>query len=663
MAIKVGTGITTKQVAVAGSTTQVKRVIVGAPIRNVIASGTLANLTDVTLTGLTHNQILLYDSASDQWVNSSSLTPTGVTAGTYGSSIQIPQISVTSAGLIDSAKNISVASTLATVADSGTGSISLLDSSLSISGGSGITTSVSGNTITVTLDSAINSGQFGNLTLSGNTLASTTGGQIIIDPNPVGDSGDVIIKGNLQVDGTTTTINSTILTVNDKNIVLASGAADSISADGAGITVDGSNAAILYNDSSGTWDFNIPFGTSTNVLSNYTTSEIAEASNLYYTIARADSDARNAVSATGDLSYDPNTGVFSINVETEYTSANFDSDLDAAISNGTGISYNSTNNSLNIDSTGVIAGTYGSSTEIPVFTVNAQGQLDSAGSVTVAGVAGLTYDSSTGALSISTADGATFTDSINLNPFTTSNLTEGSNLYYTTARADSDARYSLTGSTGVTYVPSTGTISIGQSVGTSDNVTFNDLVLTGNLQVNGATTTVNTQTLEVTDNMIYMNAGESSGSPTAFVDVGWAANVNETGTYYHVGMFRDATDGVFKLYHEYLLEPDSTPQIDVNDSSFAFAPLKVGTFETTGLATIGGNLQVEQKTISLGNTGGSDSAGMIIENADARFYYKNATSRMHLNKPLNIQDSIGNGLFFKGTNILDAVTFVDGGTF
>jgi hypothetical protein len=256
MAIKVGTGITTKQVAVAGSTTQVKRVIVGAPIRNVIASGTLSGLTDVTISGLTDNQILLYDSASGQWINSSSLSPTGVTAGTYGSATQIPQISVTSAGLIDSAKNISVASTLATIADSGTGSVSLLDSSLSISGGTGITTSVSGNTITVTLDSAINSGQFGNLTLSGNTLASTSGGQIIIDPNPVGDSGDLIVRGNLTVEGVTTTINSTTLTVNDKNIILADSAPDAASADSAGIYIEGANASLFYSSDNDRFNFN-----------------------------------------------------------------------------------------------------------------------------------------------------------------------------------------------------------------------------------------------------------------------------------------------------------------------------------------------------------------------------------------------------------------------
>ena len=256
MAIKVGTGITTKQVAVAGSTTQVKRVVVGVPIRGVNGSGFLGNLSDVTLTNLQNLQVLQYDSAQGVWVNGSALQATGVTSGTYGSATQIPQLSITSDGLIDSARNISVATVLSTLADSGTGSVSLLDSSLTITGGTGINTTVSGSSIIVNLDSAINSGQFGNLTLTGNTLASTSGGQIIIDPNPVGDSGDLIVRGNLRVDGVTTTINSSTLTVNDKNIVLADSAPDAASADSAGIFIEGANASLYYTASNDRFNLN-----------------------------------------------------------------------------------------------------------------------------------------------------------------------------------------------------------------------------------------------------------------------------------------------------------------------------------------------------------------------------------------------------------------------
>ena len=56
-----------------------------------------------------------------------------------------------------------------------------------------------------------------NLRMDGNTISTVAGSQIIIDPDPTaGDAaGDLIIRGNLQVAGTTTTVNSTEVTVND----------------------------------------------------------------------------------------------------------------------------------------------------------------------------------------------------------------------------------------------------------------------------------------------------------------------------------------------------------------------------------------------------------------------------------------------------------------
>ena len=94
-----------------------------------------------------------------------------------------------------------------------------------------------------------------NIDINGNTIA-TTSGNLTLDPHTPGNAGTVIIAGNLQVDGTTTTINSTTLDIDDKNIVLASGAADSSAANGGGITVEGANATILYTASTNSWDFN-----------------------------------------------------------------------------------------------------------------------------------------------------------------------------------------------------------------------------------------------------------------------------------------------------------------------------------------------------------------------------------------------------------------------
>jgi len=63
----------------------------------------------------------------------------------------------------------------------------------------------------------------------------------------------VIIHGNLEVDGTTTQIDSTTLTVADKDIVIASGATTSAQADEAGIIVGSNIASIKYDDDGTKW--------------------------------------------------------------------------------------------------------------------------------------------------------------------------------------------------------------------------------------------------------------------------------------------------------------------------------------------------------------------------------------------------------------------------
>ena len=96
----------------------------------------------------------------------------------------------------------------------------------------------------------------GNLTTTGYIAGPAT---FTIDPAAVGDNtGTLVVAGNLQVDGTTTTINSTTMTVDDLNLTLASGALNAAAANGAGITVDGASATITYDGTNDEWDFNKP---------------------------------------------------------------------------------------------------------------------------------------------------------------------------------------------------------------------------------------------------------------------------------------------------------------------------------------------------------------------------------------------------------------------
>ena len=77
--------------------------------------------------------------------------------------------------------------------------------------------------------------------------------------------------------------------------------------------------------------------------------------------------------------------------------------------------------------------------------------------------------------------------------------------------SSSEVRAHLSAGTGITY--SAGQISIGQAVATNSNVQFADLTLSGDLTVNGTTTTVSSTNSVIADALIELGNG-TSGSPS-----------------------------------------------------------------------------------------------------------------------------------------------------
>lgn len=162
------------------------------------------------------------------------------------------------------------------------------------------------------------------------------------------------------------------------------------------------------------------------------------------------------------------------------TSRNFSASGDAT---ATAVGFNG---SANVDlaltlattldgSTNKIAGTFGSAGAVPVITVDAKGR-----------VTAITTAATSSALSIA---GTTGTDTVTVG---TDTLT-------------------FAGGTGVTTAVTNNQVSfaIGQAVGTTSNVTFNDVSVTGNLTVNGTTTTVNSTTVTI-DDPIFTLGGDTA---------------------------------------------------------------------------------------------------------------------------------------------------------
>lgn len=97
-----------------------------------------------------------------------------------------------------------------------------------------------------------------NIRIDGNKISTNTSTEVLVLDPKSGDSngGQVLVLGDLVVQGTQTIINSTTMSVNDLNLVLADSAADATAANGAGITVNGANATITYSVAGDKWNTN-----------------------------------------------------------------------------------------------------------------------------------------------------------------------------------------------------------------------------------------------------------------------------------------------------------------------------------------------------------------------------------------------------------------------
>jgi len=182
------------------------------------------------------------------------LANSGVSAGSYGGAAAVPVITVDAKGRITSATTTAVGSGLTVTGDSGSEDIDLLTEGLAITGGTNVTSAAASNGVELALNpeialtsvsatgvvtaSSFKTGAEGSA-IHVNSATITGPSSITIDPAGVGDAtGTVHILGDLQVEGTTTTIDSTTVNIADKNIQIATGAANDAAADGGGITVD-----------------------------------------------------------------------------------------------------------------------------------------------------------------------------------------------------------------------------------------------------------------------------------------------------------------------------------------------------------------------------------------------------------------------------------------
>lgn len=228
---------------------------------------------------------------------------------------------------------------------------------------------------------------------------------------------------------------------------------------------------------------------------------------------------------------------------------------------------------------------------------------------------------------------------------------------------------SLVAGTGVTLSNNSGegatpTIAIGQAVGTSSNVTFNDITVSGNLTVQGTTTTLNTAEILLEDNIITLNSGET-GTPSANAGIeierGTATNVqlrwNET-----TDKWQTTNDGT--NYYDIIT---TNSQVAITEAAIITA---VGTDGAAGavLSTNGsGDLSfVTSVPVANGGTGSTTASGArtnlgLAIGSDVQAY--NATLAAVANSTYTGDDAITTvGTITAGTWNGTSIAVANGGT-
>tara|TARA_R110000737_G_C14600441_1_gene489018 strand:+ start:92 stop:1288 length:1197 start_codon:yes stop_codon:yes gene_type:complete len=266
--------------------------VAGASVDGDVATATkIASITNTNIVQLTGAQTL-----TDKNLTSPTITGTGNIAGVFTGNLtgnvtgtadtasnvafdDVVSLTVTSASFDSRIAALSAATyNLGFAGDSGTGEITNAES-LTIAGGTNLTSVASGNGLTVNMDADISltsvtasilgnviGNVVGNLTgaVTGNadTATTTTGtstgqGKVTVGTNANIDLGlqtsasptfvGLTLTGDLTVQGTTTSLQTTNLNVEDQFILINSGGS---AADG-GLVVNGAGAAIGWDESEG----------------------------------------------------------------------------------------------------------------------------------------------------------------------------------------------------------------------------------------------------------------------------------------------------------------------------------------------------------------------------------------------------------------------------
>ena len=162
---------------------------------------------------------------------------------------------------------------------------------------------------------------------------------------------------------------------------------------------------------------------------------------------------------------------------------------------------------------------------------------------------------------------------------------------------------------------------------TGNAETAGNLIVGGDLTVNGTTTSVNVDVLDVEDALIRLASGNTADS----VDIGIVGRYNDGTNDQFAGIFRDATAGEWHLFDEYIDTDLTDNVVDMSDASFSLANLNLDVIKFTQQSfTLTGDVAGTINISDFGSTAhsiattiqpnsvalGSDTTGNYVQDID-----------------------------------------------
>ena len=372
---------------------------------------------------------------------------------------------------------------------------------------------------------------------------------------------------------------------------------------------------------------------------------------------RLDANTLTSTNTNGDVIIDPN-GTGKTVLHNVYINGTSDSlaefiydTVGGAVTGGTGITVTNSDGSdtstVSITNTGVTAGDYGSATQIPTFTVNAQGQLEAAGVENVATALTVNGNSGSGSVDLLT-DNLTITGTAN--EIVTTASKSGTTVTVAVALPDDvtigDA-LTVTGNASVGGTFSVdGNVTLGNA--TSDTVaTTGNLTVGGNLTVNGTTTSVNSTTITLDDPVLVL--ADNSGTTVDGIDRGVRFKYGD-GSAVKEGFFgfdHQTERFVFTKDEDFSGGEDaSSPWHDAQFGGVYAGDVTVGVSTNNTIATTSGNLVLDSAGGTLDINDNVDISGSLVLGTDLAVAHGGTGMSSFTANGVFISNASGNAISF-----------------